>query len=175
MAIFSAAAVPVKKKSAFHLHTENSVGSSFFVYEQYANQHKLENPGRSKGKLSLSIHFLFSYAELFACRHKNHITAVIASFRKAFLLWVTANKSRGVDCSRDWVGRSMCSGYQGRPHRGTEATGCGGKLNWETPPHLMPPCSFRRKCEVVQERIRPPNSGMGLAKLYKKTAFSTTE
>lgn len=86
MAIFSAAAVPVKKKSAFHLYTENSVGSSFFVYEQYVNQHKLENPGCSKGKLSLSIHFLFSYAELFACHHKKPHYCGNSKFQESFLV-----------------------------------------------------------------------------------------
>lgn len=82
-----------------------------FVYEQYVNQHKLENPGCSKGKLSLSIHFLFSYTELFACHHKNHITAVIASFS----LWVKAHKSQSINRKRFQVGRLECSGSQGRP------------------------------------------------------------
>lgn len=149
MAIFSAAAVPVEKKSvALHLYTENSEGSSFFVYEQYVNQHKLENPECSEGKLSLSIHFLFSYTELFACHHKNHITAVIASFRKAFSLWVKAHKSQSIDHNRDQVGRLVCSGSQG-DLRGADGIDCGWKLPWKTPPHLMPLCIERetRSCK----------------------------
>lgn len=82
----------------------------FFVYEQYVNQHKLENPECSRGNLSLSIHFLFSYSGLFACHHKNHITAVIASFRKAFSLWVKAHKCQSINHRGVQGGRLVCSG-----------------------------------------------------------------
>lgn len=144
----------------------------FLVYEQYVNQHKLENPECSKGKLSPSIHFLFSYTELFACHHKNHITAVMANFRKAFSLWVKAHKSQRVTHRRVQVGRLVCSGPRGTP-QGADGIGCGGKLHWETPPHTW--CHFGKRNKVMQGRIQTPSGGMALAKLCQKTAFCTTE
>lgn len=124
MEIFSAAAVPVEMKSvALHLYTENSEGSSFFVHEQYVNQHKLENPECSKGKLSLSIHFLFSYTELFACHHKSHYCSN-SKFQKSFSLRVKAHKSQSIDHNRDQVGRLVCSGSQG-DLRGADGIDCG--------------------------------------------------
>lgn len=138
----------------------------FFVYEQYVNQHKPENPECSEGKLSLSIHFLLSYTELFACHHKNHIIALRASFWKAFLFWAKAHKPQIISNNRDQVGKLVCSGAQGTP----DAIECGGKLHWKTPPSSM--FGERNK---NQGRIQPPNGGMALAKLSKKTAFSTTE
>lgn len=171
MAIFSAAAVPVKKKSvALHLYTENSEGSSF-LYEQYVNQHKLENPECSRGNLSLSIHFLFSYSGLFACHHKNHITAVIASFRKAFSLWVKAHKCQSINHRGVQGGRLVCSGAQGRP-QGADAIDWAGKLPWETPHHLVP---LGKEKQGHGGRIPTPNGGMALAKLCQKTAFIATE
>lgn len=78
------------------------------------NQHKSENPECSKGKLSLSTHFLFSYTEFFACHHKNRITALMASFRKAFLFWAKAHKPQIISQKKRPSGEGWCAqGHKG--------------------------------------------------------------
>lgn len=93
MAIFLAAAVLLIKKSvALHLRTENLVGSSFFVYNQYLNQHKLGSqsvPNESCSYPTISRLFLLSCwpaITKIACY-------IDSKFQKSFLFWLKPRQS----------------------------------------------------------------------------------